>query len=70
MIQDMNAKGYFGEGATTEMNKVTGTGNWFEALMNSELSTIAQENVQSLLNGNMSAQEYCDMMAETYEATK
>lgn len=53
-----------------EMNKVTGTGNWFEALMNSELSTIAQENVQSLLNGDMSAQEYCDMMAETYEATK
>ena len=30
----------------------------------------AQENVQSLLNGDMSAQEYCDMMAETYEATK
>lgn len=53
-----------------EMEKVTGTANWFEALMNSELSTVAQENVQSLLNGDMSAQEYCDMMEETYEATK
>lgn len=53
-----------------EMNKVTGTANWFEALMNSELSTLVQENVQSLLNGDMSAQEYCDAMAECYEATK
>lgn len=53
-----------------EMEKVTGTGNWFEALMNAELSTIVQENVQSLINGDMSAQEYCDIMQETHEATK
>ncbi len=53
-----------------EMNKVTGTANWFEALMNGELSTISQENVQSLMNGDMTAQEYCDAMQECYEATK
>ncbi len=53
-----------------EMNKVTGTANWFEALMNSELSTLVQENVQSLMNGDMTAQEYCDAMQECHEATK
>ncbi|HOO29027.1 MAG TPA: extracellular solute-binding protein, partial [Lachnospiraceae bacterium] len=53
-----------------EMGKVTGTANWFEALMNGELSTMAQENVQSLMNGDMSAQEYCDAMQDCYESTK
>lgn len=53
-----------------EMNKVTGTGNWFEALMGSELSTVVQENVQSLINGDMSAEEYCEQMKDTYEATE
>lgn len=53
-----------------EMNKVTGTGNWFEALMTSELSTVVQENVQSLMNGDMSAEEYCEQMKDTYELTK
>ncbi|MDO5574534.1 MAG: extracellular solute-binding protein [bacterium] len=53
-----------------EMEKVTGSANWFEALMNGELSTIAQENVQSLMNGDMTAQEYCDAMQECYEATR
>ena len=36
-----------------ELNKVTGTSAWFEAAMDSELSQIAQENVQSLMNGDM-----------------
>ncbi len=53
-----------------EMNKVTGTANWFEALMNGMLSTISQDNVQSLMNGDMTAQEYCDAMQECYETTK
>lgn len=51
-----------------EMQKVTGTANWFEALMASELSTVAQENVQSLMNGDMTAQEYCDAMQDIAEA--
>lgn len=53
-----------------EMNKVTGTANWFEGLMGSELSTVVQDNVQSLMNGDMSAEEYCATMKETYEATE
>ncbi|MFV0528709.1 MAG: ABC transporter substrate-binding protein [Lachnospiraceae bacterium] len=53
-----------------EMEKVTGTANWFEALMNGELSTITQENVQSLMNGDMTAQEYCDLIQAGYESTK
>lgn len=53
-----------------EMNKVTGTANWFEGLMGSELSTVVQDNVQSLMNGDMSAEDYCAEMKDTYEATE
>ncbi len=53
-----------------EMNKVTGTGNWFEALMTSELSAMAQQNVQSLINGDMTAEEYCEQLEECYQETK
>lgn len=53
-----------------EMNKVTGTANWFEALMASELSAMAQQNVQSLMNGDMTAEEYCEQLEECYQDTK
>jgi raffinose/stachyose/melibiose transport system substrate-binding protein len=41
-----------------ELAKVTKASTWFEASMNSEVSTVAQENVQTLINGDMTAQEY------------
>ena len=53
-----------------EMQKVTGTSTWFEAAMGSELSSIAQQNVQSLMNGDMTAQEYTQAMQDIYDANK
>ncbi|MCH4192660.1 MAG: extracellular solute-binding protein [Butyrivibrio sp.] len=41
-----------------EMAKAKSSFTWYEATMGSEVSTVAQENVQSLLNGDMSAQDY------------
>ena len=51
-----------------EMAKVTGTSTWFEAAMSSELSNIAQVNVQSLMNGEMTAEEYAQSMQDVWDA--
>ena len=50
------------------MAKVTGTSTWFEAAMSSELSNIAQVNVQSLMNGEMTAEEYAQSMQDVWDA--
>ena len=51
-----------------ELNKVTGTSAWFEAAMDSELSQIAQENVQSLMNGDMTPEDYTQSLQDIWDA--
>lgn len=51
-----------------EMGKVTGTSTWFEAAMSSELSNIAQVNVQSLMNGEMTPEEYAQSLQDVWDA--
>ena len=41
-----------------EIGKAKSSFTWYEATMGSEVSTVAQENVQSLLNGDMTAKDY------------
>ena len=51
-----------------ELSKVTGTSAWFEAAMDSELSQIAQENVQSLMNGDMTPEDYTQSLQDIWDA--
>lgn len=51
-----------------EIEKSTGSATWFEAAMDSELSQITQENVQSLMNGDMTPEEYCQSMQDIWDA--
>ena len=51
-----------------EMGKVTASSTWFEAAMSSELSNIAQVNVQTLMNGDMTAEEYCQSLQDVWDA--
>lgn len=53
-----------------ELGKVTQAGTWFEAAMNSETSTVAQENVQTLLNNDMTAKEYMQSIQDAYDGSK
>jgi raffinose/stachyose/melibiose transport system substrate-binding protein len=41
-----------------EIDKAKSAFTWYEATMNSEVSDAAQQNVQTLLSGEMSAQDY------------
>ena len=41
---------------------------WFEAAMDSELSQIAQENVQSLMNGDMTPEDYTQSLQDIWDA--
>ncbi len=50
-----------------ELAKVTKASTWFEASMNSEVSTVAQENVQTLINGDMTAQEYMQSIQDAHD---
>ncbi len=48
---------------------VTKATTWFEASMNSETSTIAQQNVQTLVNGDMTAQEYMQSIQDAFDSS-
>lgn len=50
-----------------ELEKATGSSTWFEAAMDSELSQIAQENVQALMNGDMTPEDYCQSLQDIYD---
>jgi len=52
-----------------QLTKVTKATTWFEAAMNSETSTIAQQNVQTLVNGDMTAQEYMQSIQDAYNGS-
>ncbi len=43
---------------------------WYEAKMNSEVSTTAQENVQTLINGDMTPEEYMQSIQDVYDLSK
>lgn len=49
---------------------VTKAGTWFEATMNNETKSAAQDNVQTLINGDMTAQEYMESIQDAYELSK
>ena len=50
-----------------EIAKATEGFAWWEAKMNAEVSSIAQENVQPLLNGDMTGQEYMQSIQDAYD---
>lgn len=50
-----------------EINKSTEGFAWWEAKMPSEISKIAQENVQSLLNGDITGEEYMQSIQDVYD---
>lgn len=52
-----------------EIKKSTASATWFEAAMNSELSQVAQENVQSLMNADMTPEEYAQSLQDTWDTT-
>lgn len=51
-----------------EIDKATEGFAWWEAKMSSELSTVAQQNVQTLLNGDMTGAEYMQSIQDVYDA--
>lgn len=53
-----------------ELGKVTKASTWFEASMNSEVSTVASENVQTLINGDMTPEEYMQSIQDAYDGSQ
>lgn len=53
-----------------ELAKVTKASTWFEASMNSEVATVAQENAQTLINGDMSPEEYMQSIQDAYDGSQ
>jgi len=53
-----------------QLAQVTKASTWFEAAMNSETSTVAQENVQTLINKDMTAEEYMQSIQDAYDGSK
>ncbi len=43
---------------------------WYEAKMSTEVATVAQENVQTLINGDMTPQEYMESIQEAYDFSR
>ena len=50
-----------------EIDKSTEGFAWWEAKMPSEISKTAQENVQPLLNGEMTGEEYMQSIQDVYD---
>lgn len=45
----------------------TKAATWFEAMMNNETKTAAQDNAQTLVNGEMTAEEYMQSIQDAYD---
>lgn len=52
------------------IGSVTNAATWFEAMMNNETKSAAQDNAQTLVNGEMSAEEYMKSVQDAYEMSK
>lgn len=50
-----------------EIAKAETACTWYEATMGSETGTVAQENVQTLLNGDMTAEEYMQSIQDAHD---
>lgn len=53
-----------------ELGKVTKASTWFEAAMNSETSTVAGDYVQTLINGDVSAEDYMQAIQDAYDGSQ
>lgn len=53
-----------------KINSATSAFAWYEAKMNSEVSTVAQENVQTLINGDMTPAEYMQSVQDAYDSSR
>ncbi len=49
------------------INSTTKAATWFEAMMNNETKTAAQDNAQTLVNGEMTAEEYMQSIQDAYD---
>ena len=47
-----------------EIDKATSAFTWFEATLSSEVSSVAQEQVQSLMTGDITAEEYMQLIQD------
>lgn len=47
----------------------TNPGTWWEAMMNNETKTAAQDNAQTLINGDMTAKEYMQSIQDAYDSS-
>ena len=52
------------------IDSVTNAATWFEAMMNNETKTAAQDNVQTLANGEMTPEEYMQSIQDAYDLSK
>lgn len=52
------------------IDSCTQSATWFEASMNNETSSAAQDNVQTLVNGEMTAEEYMQSIQDAYDLSK
>lgn len=66
---DVSAEGVSGytQLVLDTINSAQSAFTWFEATMNSEVSTVAQEGVQTLLTGEVTAEEYMRSIQEAYD---
>ncbi|MGF7144910.1 raffinose/stachyose/melibiose transport system substrate-binding protein [Anaerotaenia torta] len=53
-----------------KINSATSAFAWYEAKMNSEVSTVAQENVQTLINGDITPEDYMQTIQDAYDLSK
>lgn len=65
-VSDDSVSGYT-KVVLDEIGKAQSAFTWWEATMNSETSTVAQENVQTLLNGDMTALEYMESIQDAHD---
>lgn len=49
------------------INSAKSAFTWYESAMGSEVSTVAQENVQTLLTGDITAEEYMQSIQDAYD---
>lgn len=68
-VDDSNVSGYT-QLVLEKINSAKSGFAWYEAKMASELSTVAQENVQTLINGDMTPEEYMQSIQDIYDMNK
>lgn len=52
------------------LGEVTASTKWWEAAMTSETKATAQDNVQTLVNGDMTAEQYMKSIQDAFESSK